>query len=73
MPTRKAALLTTDSEGSPDARGGYADNYRDLKSREFRCPECNARCTRGTADLEYGHRYDCPNRPDSLPGGGSKA
>lgn len=32
--------------------------------REFICPECNSRCTRGTdPDDEYGHREDCPQRP----------
>ena len=41
------------------------------KSREFRCSECRARCTRSTdGTTEYGHRYGCPLRPPELPGGG---
>lgn len=37
--------------------------------REFRCSTCGARCTRGTDGTEYGHKYKCPHRPDSLPTG----
>jgi len=34
---------------------------------EFRCDICNYRCTRDPIDgTEYGHRVQCPNRPEKL-------
>ena len=39
------------------------------RDHELRCDTCNARCTRGPDGVEYGHRYGCPERPESLPGG----
>lgn len=60
------ALSYRESDGKIDARSGTP---LATKSREFFCSTCGKRCTRGTQDLEYGHRYGCPERPDSLPTG----
>ena len=39
-------------------------------SREFRCPECGARCTRLTDGVsEAGHRNGCSRRLERLGGG----
>jgi len=37
---------------------------------EFMCETCGARCTETPQGTELGHQYDCPERPDWLPGGG---
>jgi hypothetical protein len=40
--------------------------------REFRCPNCNSRCTRLTdGHSEAGHRWDCERRLRRV-GGGSR-
>ena len=39
------------------------------KDTEFQCDTCAARCTRDADGTEYGHMYNCPERPDKLPGG----
>lgn len=36
---------------------------------EFRCDECQARCTESPEGTELGHRPGCPERPSELPGG----
>jgi len=34
---------------------------------EFWCPSCGRRCTSNlTAEIEYGHALDCPERPTDL-------
>jgi len=44
------------------------------KPSEFRCDECDARCTRSpTKNIELGHRSGCPNRPEHLPYGSPDA
>lgn len=56
-------------KGKIDARASGGQPFPE-KDREFICEKCGKRCTRGTTpDLEYGHRYGCPDRPDSLPTG----
>ncbi len=42
---------------------------------EFVCSRCNANCTRDpTTGTEYGHQFDCANRPSDLrPGRGPDA
>jgi len=39
------------------------------RDHELRCDTCKARCTRGPDGVEYGHRYGCPERSESLPVG----
>lgn len=42
------------------------------KDREFQCDTCGSRCTRDQdGQLEFGHKYGCPERPDELPAGGA--
>jgi hypothetical protein len=34
---------------------------------EFKCDECNARCTRNQeTGEEYGHKFGCPNIPEKF-------
>lgn len=66
MPKTLESGLSQREDGTPDARTGQP---LATTSREFFCDVCNARCTRGTEGMEYGHRYGCPERPAELPGG----
>ena len=42
------------------------------KDREFQCDTCKSRCTRDPdGSMEYGHKYNCPERSPELPRGGA--
>ncbi|WP_440990640.1 hypothetical protein [Haloarchaeobius baliensis] len=45
-----------------ELRARERSNPGPTTSREFRCDECGARCTRLTEGGEAGHRYDCSRR-----------
>jgi len=49
-----------------------ASRGREQKDSEFICERCSANCTRDPiTGTEYGHKFDCPERPDGLrPGRG---
>jgi len=67
-----------DSEAAAafQASNGIA-NQGDLNDEgpgEFWCATCGARCTRSPTDgTEYGHRYNCDDRPANLPGKGGSS
>lgn len=80
------ARLASDDEPAKLLEEARAKQHEvDDDRREFICPECANRCTRGRDGTEYGHRRnssrgtdngDCPRRPDCVDpgrenGGGS--
>lgn len=60
--------LDLSNDHDPDRTLPHSGPLKPTKPSEFKCLRCNARCTEGPDGTEYGHKLDCPDRPDDLGG-----